>query len=118
MEHDFVFAFGPIEHGQRDADGHVLPVRMLDGMERDTRFQNGDRTIGHSERRIVLAVPIERIMLTKPNVEHIRDFEDALVAVELLQVDRQLDREAVCCIRRRSELGLRRLHGEHTPSRL
>ena len=79
---------------------------MLDGMEHDIRFQDRHRAVGHFERRIILTVAVERIMLTKTDAEHIRYFENVFLAVELLQVHRELDREAVGCIRGRRELSL------------
>ena len=50
------------------------------------RFQDRHRAVGHFERRIVLAVAVARIMLTEPDAEHVRYFENVLLAVELLQV--------------------------------
>ena len=95
MEDDLVFAFRRLQQGEWNADGHMLPVGVLAGMEYDRRLQNGDGTVRHLEGGIVLAVAVARIVLAKPNAEHVRDIEKVLLAVEVLQIHRELDREAI-----------------------
>jgi len=71
---------------------------MLDGMELDICFQNRLRAIGHFERWIILTVTVERIMLEKTDAEHIRYFENGLLAVDFLHVGRELDHKtSVVC---------------------
>ena len=113
-----MFPRGLLEHSERNADGHIPPVRMLDGVEHEIRLQNRHRTIGQLEGRIILTVAVPRIMLTKADAEHIRYFENGLLAVELLQVHRELDREAVGGIRGGGKLSLWRLRGEGALRRL
>ena len=112
IEDDFVLAFGSLEQGERNADGHILPVGMLGGMKRDRGFQHRHRAVGHLERRIILAVAVARIMLPKADAEHIRYFENGFLASELLQVHREFDREAVGGRGGHRELSLRGLRGE------
>lgn len=112
VEDDLVLAFGFLEQSERNADGHVLPIGMLAGMEHDIRLENRHRAVGHFEGRIILPVAVVRIVLTKTDAEHIRYFENGLLAVERFKVHRKLDREAVGCIRGRRKLSLRSLRGE------
>jgi hypothetical protein len=44
---------------------------MLDGMEHNICFQHRHRSIGHLERRVVLAVAVEGIMLAKTDCDDI-----------------------------------------------
>ena len=81
-------------------------------MEHDIGLQNRHRAVGHFERGIILAVPVERIVLPKTDTDHVRYFENVLLAVKCLQVHRKLDCEAVCRIRGRSKLRVGILRGE------
>ena len=109
IEDDFVFAIRPLEQGERNADGQILPVGMLAGMEDEIRLEHGHRTVGHFERRIILPLAVPRILLAKTDAQHIRYFQQVLLALELSQGHREFDREAVGWIRWRRELRLRSL---------
>ena len=84
IEDDFMLAFRLLEQSERNPDGHILPVRMLGGMEHHRRLQHRHRAIGHFEGRIILPVAIDRIMLPQPDAEHIGDFQHLALAGELL----------------------------------
>ena len=81
-------------------------------MEHYIGLKNRHGAVGHLERRIILTVAVERIMVTKTDTEHIRYFENVSLAVELLQVHRKLERETVCTTRGCRELSLRSLRGK------
>ena len=91
---------------------------MLNGVEHHRRLHDRHRAVRHFERRVILAGTVLRVMLTKADAEYTRDFENVFLAVDLLQVHRELDCETVGCIRRSRKFCLRGLGSKCTLRRL
>ena len=75
------------DHGERDANGHIRPVRVLDGVEREGRFEDGDGAVLHFESRVVLPVTIPGVVLAERDVQHAGDVEDSPLAWEVLEFE-------------------------------
>jgi len=69
-ENKLVLAISLTQHTQRHSDRHVTPVGMLFRMEREMSFNYWHRAVRHLERRIVLAVPVQWIMLAEDDFQH------------------------------------------------
>ena len=59
---------------------------MLGRVQPDCRLQNRHRAIGQLEGWIILPLPIQRVVLTQADGEHLGYVEDARLAGELLQI--------------------------------
>ncbi len=95
MESDLVIRRLLIEHCQRDADGHVMPIGMFGRVEGKSGFEDRDRAIGHFEGGIVLTFAILRIVLPQVDGENARDLENELISGEGLGLEREVDVEVI-----------------------
>ena len=109
---------GLAKHGKRDADGHILPIGMLERMKHDGRLQNRHRAIGHRESRIILTLAVPGVVLTKANIQNTRYLKNFPPSIERLQVHRELDGKAIGLVRRPGKLSPRDLGVDRTRWRL